>query len=80
MDNNIVKKDDRFLYNKKGREQLRADLADEDFARKTYSFYRYIHINDPQKLRDELYKEWFDLRILGRVYICLLYTSDAADE
>ena len=69
MDNRIVKKDDRFLYNKKGREQLKADLAEEDFARRTCSFYRYIHINDPQKLRDELYKEWFDLRILGRVYI-----------
>ena len=29
----------------------------EDFARRTCSFYRYIHINDPQKLRDELYKK-----------------------
>jgi len=69
MDSHIVKKDDKILYNKKGREQLKADLAEEDFARRTCSFYRYIHINDPQKLRDELYKEWFDLRILGRVYI-----------
>ena len=69
MDSHIVKKDDKILYNKKDREQLKADLAEEDFARRTCSFYRYIHINDPQKLRDELYKEWFDLRILGRVYI-----------
>ena len=67
MDNNIVKKEDRFLFNKKGREQLRADLAEEDFSRKTCSFYLYININDTQKLRDELYKEWFDLQILGRV-------------
>ena len=29
----------------------------------------YIFIDDPQVLRDELYKDWFDLRILGRVYI-----------
>ena len=69
MDSHIVKKDDKFLYNKKDREQLKADLAKEDFARRTCSFYRYIHINDPQKLRDELYKEWFDLRILGRGYL-----------
>jgi len=64
-----VVKDNRFLFNQKDREQLKADLADEDFARRTCSFYRYIHIDDPQALRDELYKEWFDLRILGRVYI-----------
>ena len=62
-------KDNRFLFNQKDREQLKADLADEDFARRTCSFYRYIHIDDPQALRDELYKEWFDLRILGRVYL-----------
>ena len=62
-------KDNRFLFNQKDREQLKVDLADEDFARRTCSFYRYIHIDDPQALRDELYKEWFDLRILGRVYI-----------
>ena len=64
-----MKKDDRFLFNQKDREQLKGDLAEEDFARRTCSFYRYIHIDDPQALRDELYKEWFDLRILGRVYI-----------
>ena len=69
MDSRIVKKDDKFLFNQKGREQLKADLAEEDFVRRTCSFYRYIHIDDPQALRDELYKEWFDLRILGRVYL-----------
>ena len=62
-------KDNRFLFNQKDREQLKADLVEEDFARRTCSFYRYIHIDDPQALRDELYKEWFDLRILGRVYL-----------
>jgi len=44
-------------------------LAEEGFARKTCSFYRYINIDEPQALRDELYKEWFALRILGRVYL-----------
>ena len=69
MHSHVKKKDDRFLFNQKDREQLKVDLIEEDFARRTCSFYRYIHINDPQALRDELYKEWFDLRILGRVYI-----------
>jgi UPF0176 protein len=44
-------------------------LAEEGFARKTCSFYRYINIDELQALRDELYKEWFALRILGRVYL-----------
>ena len=69
MHSRVEKKYDRFLFNQKSREQLKADLAEEDFARRTCSFYRYIHIVDPQVLRDELYKDWFDLRILGRVYI-----------
>ena len=69
MQSGVEKKDDRFLFNQKSREQLKADLAEENFQRKTCSFYRYILIDDPQVLRDELYKDWFDLRILGRVYI-----------
>ena len=69
MHSRVEKKYDRFLFNQKSREQLKADLAEEAFARRTCSFYRYIHIDDPQILRDELYKDWFDLRILGRVYI-----------
>ena len=44
-------------------------MAEEGFARKTCSFYRYINIDEPQALRDELYKEWFALPILGRVYL-----------
>ncbi len=69
MHSRVEKKDDRFLFNQKSREQLKADLAEENFKRRTCSFYCYILIDDPQSLRDELYKDWFDLRILGRVYI-----------
>ena len=69
MHSRVKKKDDRFLFNQKDREQLKADLAEENFKRRTCSFYRYILIDDPHVLRDELYKDWFNLRILGRVYI-----------
>ena len=69
MHSRVEKKDDRFLFNQKSREQLKADLAEENFKRRTCSFYRYIHIDDPETLRDELYKDWFDLSILGGVYI-----------
>ena len=69
MHSPVKNKDDRFLFNQKSREQLKADLAEENFKRRTCSFYCYILIDDPQSLRDELYKDWFDLSILGRVYI-----------
>jgi len=35
----------------------------------TCSFYRYVNIDNPNALRDELYKEWIELNVLGRVYI-----------
>ena len=57
------------LYNQKNRSQLKADLAAEEFSRLTCSFYRYVKIDNPNILRDKLYKEWVELNVLGRVYI-----------
>ncbi len=49
--------------------QAKAKLAEESFVRKTLSFYRYVNLEDPQTLRDELYKAWEALGVLGRVYV-----------
>ena len=57
------------LYNQKNRSQLKADLAAEEFSRLTCSFYRYVKIDNPNILRDKLYKEWVELNVLGRVYV-----------
>ena len=38
----------------------------ESFKRITISFYRYVIIDSPEELRDELYKEWDALNIFGR--------------
>lgn len=57
------------LYNKKSREILMAELQAEPFERITCSFYRYINIDDPITLRDELYREWDHIGIFGRIYI-----------
>jgi len=57
------------LYNKKSREILTAELGQEPFERITCSFYRYIHIENPNALRDELYREWGALMVLGRIYL-----------
>ena len=57
------------LYNQKDRSQLISELSKESFSRLTCSFYRYVSIESPNSLRDELYKEWIELNVLGRVYI-----------
>lgn len=57
------------LHNKKDKACLLRDLAQENFARKTLSFYRYVKLDDLQALRDTLYLEWQKLNVLGRVYV-----------
>lgn len=51
------------------REQGLAKLAAEEFERVTVSFYRYVRINDVAEFRDELFKRWDALGVLGRIYI-----------
>ena len=44
-------------------------LQEETFQRITLSFYRYVKIENPAEFRDELYKSFSSLGILGRIYI-----------
>jgi UPF0176 protein len=37
--------------------------------RTTLSFYKYHHIENPGELRDELYRAWSGLDVLGRIYL-----------
>ncbi len=57
------------LHNELSIEELKARLAAEVFPRTTVSFYRYVGIDDPTSLRNELYIEWESLGVLGRVYL-----------
>ncbi|MGQ1910102.1 oxygen-dependent tRNA uridine(34) hydroxylase TrhO [Marinifilum sp. RC60d5] len=57
------------LHNKLSKEELKKQLEEENFSRKTLSFYRYVIIEDPQKVRDHLYLRWFELDCKGRIYI-----------
>jgi len=66
MDPNTGKKN---MFNKLSKEQGLKLLAQEDFKRKTVSFYRYVIIDSPSDLRDELYESWRDLEVLGRIYL-----------
>ena len=57
------------LENQMNRSQLLDRLSSESFSRKTVSFYRYTSIEDPQSFRDELFRKFSELHILGRVYV-----------
>jgi UPF0176 protein len=55
--------------NTKSKEELLAGLAQENFSRKTVSFYRYVKISDPKKMRDFLFDAFSELKCLGRIYV-----------
>lgn len=55
--------------NTKSKEELLADLAKEDFVRKTLSFYKYVKIADPKAMRDFLFEKLSELKCLGRIYV-----------
>ncbi len=59
----------RELVNNLSREQAEAKLLSEKFERVTVSMYRYVLISDPEAMRDQLFREWKKLGVLGRTYV-----------
>ncbi|RAJ06969.1 UPF0176 protein [Chitinophaga skermanii] len=57
------------LHNRVSAEVLKQQLAEETFERKTVSFYQYANIEDPQAFRDQLYTQFFNLQVFGRIYV-----------
>jgi UPF0176 protein len=57
------------LRNLVDRRALRDTMKKVGEARITMSFYRYIRISDPNKMRDELYLKWNTMGVLGRIYL-----------
>lgn len=58
-----------FLYNRINKEELKQKIALDNTPRTTLSFYRYVIIENPEILRDELFFEWSRLGVLGRIYL-----------
>jgi UPF0176 protein len=58
-----MKKDLRPRWEKK------AAVAADGIERVTFSFYKYVSIEDPKKLQEELFERWDSLGCLGRIYI-----------
>lgn len=57
------------LVNRIDKNVLKQRLKEETIQRKTISFYRYVNIPNPQKLRDELFLAWSELNCFGRIYL-----------
>ncbi|PJZ65301.1 rhodanese-related sulfurtransferase [Leptospira wolffii] len=57
------------LHNIYSKDILRKKLESETFKRITLSFYRYVILEDLQNFRNELYRDWEALGVLGRIYI-----------
>ena len=47
-----MREKNKILYNKFSREDLKKQLALENFKRTTLSFYKYVIIDDPLALRE----------------------------
>src|ERR1035437_2513287 len=57
------------LQNRVNKEELKKQIEKDDTKRITVSFYRYVIIEDPKELRDNLFEKWAKLKVLGRIYI-----------
>ncbi len=53
----------------KSREQRRREVEHDGIERTTLSFYKYMHLEDPQQVRDALFETWYGLGCLGRIYV-----------
>ena len=62
----MTKKRLRNIVNK---DELKRRMAESTEPRTTLSFYQYHHIEDPKAFRDQLFLEWSDLGVFGRIYV-----------
>ncbi len=59
----------KVLRNLINKEELKAKLERDSEKRVTLSFYRYVRIDEPENLRDQLFLEWSELGVFGRIYL-----------
>lgn len=57
------------LYNTLSAEERAAMIDDAGKQRLTLSFYAYAKIEDPKMFRDDLFRAWDPLEVLGRIYV-----------
>ncbi|CAL4321833.1 rhodanese-related sulfurtransferase [Buchnera aphidicola] len=57
------------LHNIYSKKKLKSDLLKNYSYRITLSFYKYFDISDPYAFRNLIYEKFYELKILGRIYI-----------
>lgn len=57
------------LHNLVNNDELKRRMQASDEARTTLSFYQYHHIPDPEAFRDQLFRDWSELGVYGRIYV-----------
>lgn len=57
------------LHNRINSKELKEQLMKETEPRITISFYNYFPIQNPKEFRDFLYKNLFNLKVFGRIYV-----------
>lgn len=57
------------LRNRINKDELKVRLAQEEIERVTFSFYKYVNIENTKELRDQLFIQWTDLNCFGRIYV-----------
>jgi len=57
------------LFNKINGKELKKQLEESKQNRTTLSFYKYFHIEDPVLFRNQLYLEFSELGVMGRIYV-----------
>lgn len=57
------------LHNRVSRKELKERILKDNTPRTTISFYCYFKIAEPESFRDELYRQFNSLGVMGRIYI-----------
>lgn len=57
------------LFNTLSAEERTQLIEQSGKQRLTLSFYAYANIEDPQQFRDDLFRAWNPLEVLGRIYV-----------
>lgn len=57
------------LQNRVNKKELKKKIQEDTTKRCTISFYRYVIIENPEELRNNLFVSWNELSVFGRIYI-----------
>lgn len=59
----------RQLHNRVNRRELKERMRESTEQRVTLSYYKYTRIEDPHQFRDQLFMQYHELGVLGRIYV-----------